>query len=230
MKNSSMGSRKNPLKSFKWISLPEFKPIPSKLLSLEPIKSMKGQALQSGVLRLTFDIGIIMKIEAIAQTLQHRRKRKLSRNEKFGWGGQFAFHHYLDFFVDWSPFRFQPDDPFSSRFSKPADFVIFPDWAKCFSIEIKTAPPNSSKIHYFKNDPNPYPNYFVAVEAVSMNVYEVFGYMLGSEVEKSKSTLYRGLTTHSFYLNHEVFRPYSDFHQNVLRLPLLDEFDNEHYV
>jgi len=147
----------------------------------------------------------------------------------FGFGSQYAFNHYLNYFVKHSKFRFQYDDVFSSEFSLPSDFrIFFPNQA--FWVEVKSTPPNLSYCRYYKSkrDPNPYPDYCVVVKALDEEMlnYEVYGYCKGSHVQGVKPKDKGISVVHEIPLNRHYFRPYSDFHEDIARA----KFDDEHYV
>jgi hypothetical protein len=211
----------NPLKRFKWVS---------DELALKTVKPIKGEWVENGSLLLSFDIGIREEINGVRITLKNRGK-PCKRPCEFGYGAQYSYYHYLNFYSDVSPFRFQYDCVFGSRFNKPADFrIFFPDYA--FWLEVKSVPPTYSNCRYFKNQFTPYPDYVVCIKCLDEEMlnYEVYGFCTGSDVQKVKPKIGSEFLCHEIPANREHFKPYSDFHKNVLKLPYMETFDNDHYV
>lgn len=221
----------NPLIKYAWVSDPI-----TKVEKVERKRSLYLPYLiaywKSGVLRLLFDSGIINEISGIVRSLKDRN-RSCGKPCQFGFGGQSAFYHYLNYFTEFSSFRFQYDSVFSSKYSLPFDFrLFFPDHN--FTVEIKTSLPNMKTCNYYKSvkDPNPYPDYCVSIKALdeSMRFYEVYGYCSGLDVQKVNPTLNRrGYLVHPIPLNRKHFIDYAAFHQEVLDLPF-GKFNTEHYI
>jgi hypothetical protein len=219
-------SRANPLKRFAWISEPE--EIETK--GRNRIREIKGEFAEDGVLRLSFDTGIRTEIEAVSFALKNRNY-PCERPCQFGFGAQYAFFHYLNYFSEFSKFRFRYDDVFGSRFNLPADFrIFFPKLA--FWLEIKSTFPNMSYCRYFVSKHNEYPEYAVCVRVLNeeMTNYEIYGFCTGSDVQKIPREIVCGFPCHEIPVTREYFKPYSDFHKTVLKLPMVEKFDNEHYV
>jgi len=216
-------SQANPLKRFKWVSEPES--------SLKTVKAVKGEFFPSGVLRLIFEIGIRMEIEGVRHTLINEGK-ECGRPCQFGYGSQYAYWHYLNYFSEFSSFRFQYDCVFGSSYNKPADFrIFFPDYD--FWLEVKSAPPNMECCRYFVTQKNySYPEWVVCVKCLDeeMLKYEIYGFCSGSHVQEISRELIHGFPCHQIPLNREHFKSYNDFHENILKLPYVENFDNDHYV
>ena len=216
-------SQANPLKRFKWVTEPEF--------DLEEVKAVKGEFVESGSLFLSFDVGIQMEIEGVRHSLINRGK-SCGRPCQFGYGSQYSYWHYLNYFSEVSPFRFQYDCVFGSSYNKPADFrIFFPDYA--FWLEVKSVPPTMDYCRYYVTQKNyTYPEWVVCIKCLDEEMlnYEVYGFCSGSHVQDISPELIHGFTCHQIPVNREHFKPYSDFHENILKLPLVESFDNEHYV
>ena len=215
-------SRENPLRQFAWISDPQ-KPI-------RGIDTIHGKFTEEGTLRLSFDTGIRTETQAVAQSLINRGS-KCDRPCQFGFGAQYAFYHYLNFFASHAKFRFEHDDVFGSGYNLTSDFhIFFPK--RSFWLEIKSVPPTYSNCHYYAPMWNTYPDYATVIRCLDeeMQNYEVYGYCTGEDVQKVipkpayKNVYHEMPTTRAF------FRPYSEFHTKILKLPLLERFDNEHYT
>ena len=217
-------STANPLKRFTWIS-----ERPSVSSDVHPIR---GDFVEDGTIKLYFDSAIITEIDAVALALNNRGKQPPCRRPcKFGFGAQYSFYHYLNYFSERSKFRFRYDDPFGSRFNLPADFrIFFPKLA--FWLEIKSTFPNMSYCRYFVSKHNEYPEYAVCVRVLNeeMTNYELYGFCTGSDVQKIPSKLVYGCPCHEIPVTREFFKPYSDFHKTILELPMVERFDNNHYV
>jgi len=228
-------SKVTPLNAFRWIKEP--KPIQpqTRIRSdrVEKIRLMKyftGLFKDSGVLYLAFDVGIRGQIEGVRLSLLNRGKQ-CGRPAQFGYGGQYSFYHYLNYFMAFSEFRFQHDCVFGSAFNLPYDFRIFFPKHK-FSLEVKTSLPKMAYCRYYKTDPNPFPDWVVCVRALDeqMLTYELYGYCTGSDVQKIEPKLIKGSTCYEIPIDRDHFKPYNNFHTKILRLPMLEKFDNNHYI
>ena len=217
-------STANPLKRFAWIAKHDD--------GSSDVKKIRGGFVEDGVLRLSFDNAIRTEIEAVALVLNNRgRQRPCERPCQFGFGAQYAFYHYLNYFAEFSKFRFQYDDPFGSRFNLPADFrIFFPKLA--FWLEIKSTFPNMSYCRYFTSKYYDYPDHVVCVRVLNeeMTIYELYGFCSGSDVQKIPCNFVCGMKCHEIPVTREFFKPYSEFHKTILKLPMIEKFDNEHYV
>lgn len=60
--------------------------------------------------------------------------------------------------------------------------------------------------------------------------YEIYGYCTGFHVQQIEHKIRHGKPCYEIPLNREHFKPYSDFHRTILKLPYIEEFDNEHYM
>jgi hypothetical protein len=216
MNNSNMGScfKTNPKPTFKWIWEPaQSRSTPKTLVSLErhetetleplePNRSISGEMCKCGFIRVAFDQGLIHEIEAIARTLKERTGRPISQSERYGWGGQFAYDSYLNYFKPHCDFSVQHDNPHHSPKAKKFDFILTPFKGSPFTIEIKTAPPYRTTIQYCLYPQNPYPLYFVAIKALSFTQYDIYGFMTGVELSKLKSVIrYKGKKCHDVEVN-----------------------------
>jgi hypothetical protein len=214
----------NPLNRFAWISEPE--------KTETNVVKIHAEFAEDGVLRLFFDNAIITEIDAVALALNNRGKDPPCRRPcKFGMGAQFAYFHYLNFFSEQSKFRFRYDDPFGSRYNLPADFrIFFPKLA--FWLEVKSSFPNMKYSRYFTSKYNEYPEYVVCVRVLNeeMTSYELYGFCTGSDVQKIPSKVVYGCPCHEIPVTREFFKPYTEFHKTILKLPFLEKFDNDHYV
>jgi len=213
-------SRANPLKRFKWIR------------DVSKVVKIDGTMTEDGTIKLYFDNAIITEIQAVALALNNRGKDPpCTRPCQFGYGAQYAFYHYLNYFSEQSKFRFRYDDVFGSRFNLPADFrIFFPKLA--FWLEVKSNFPNMKYSRYFTSQYYQYPEYVVCVRVLNeeMTNYEIYGFCKGSDVQKIPTKLVLGYPCHEIKVTREFFTPYSEFHKTILKLPLVEKFDNEHYV
>jgi len=241
-KTGSSENERSPLKSIKWVFRPKkpkpiINPVRGRIkpvergLSFGRIRSHKklfGQMRESGVIHLAFDVGLLNEIEAIARTLKDRRNQTVTKPQKFGWGGQLSFDYYLNFFAEYSKFTFKSDRCLGTRYPKPYDFLIkFMDGTS-FKVEIKTAPYLSRRLSYFKRREQSYPDYVVCVVSLNeeMTKYELYGWALGIEIKKHKSTIRYGKKCHRIPINRANFNYYSFFHKKILRLPYLEKFSD----
>lgn len=215
-------STPNPLKRFAWIS--EQPSVSS------DVKKIRGGFAEDGVLRLSFDNGIRTEIEAVSIALKNRNY-PCKRPCMFGFGAQYAFYHYLNYFASRAKFRFEHDDVFGSGYNLTSDFhIFFPK--SSFWLEIKSVPPTYSNCHYYAPMWGTYPDYATVVRCLDeeMQNYEVYGYCTGEEVQKVPSKPAYKNVYHEMPTTREFFKPYSEFHNTILKLPMLERFDNEHYV
>jgi len=214
-------STPNPLKRFKWQSEP-IKP--------SDVHPIHGDFAEDGVLRLSFDNGIRTEIEAVSIALKNRNY-PCKRPCMFGFGAQYAFYHYLNYFASRAKFRFEHDDVFGSGYNLTSDFhIFFPN--RSFWLEIKSVPPTYSNCHYYAPMYGTYPDYATVIRCLDeeMQNYEVYGYCTGEEVQKVPSKPAYQNVYHEMPTTREYFKPYSDFHKTILKLPMVERFDNEHYV
>jgi len=213
-------STANPLKRFKWIRDPR------------EVLKIEGTMTEDGTIKLYFDNAIITEIQAVALALNNRGKiPPCARPCQFGYGAQYAFYHYLNYFSEDSKFRFKYDDVFGSRFNLPADFRIFFPESE-FWLEVKSNFPNMTYSRYFVSKYYQYPEYVVCVRILNeeMTNYEIYGFCTGSDVKKIPRETVCGLPCHQIPVTREFFKPYSDFHKTILKLPMVETFDSEHYV
>lgn len=214
-------SKPNPLIRFAWIS-EDYEPDEK-----SEIVAIRGEPSEQGTLKLYFDSAIKTEIDAIFNAVKNRGKRiNQERPFKFGFGAQTAYWHYLNFFQKRSKFRFSYDDPFGSYYNRPYDFrIFFPKLA--FWLEIKSQIPNMSMCRYFISPYYRYPEYVVCVRVLNeeMTNYEIYGFCTGEDVQKIPHGAY-----HEIPVDREHFRLYSEFHTKILKLPMIEKFDNEHYV
>lgn len=214
-------SKANPLKRFTWASAPQ---------SMSIVKPIKGECEASGVLHLSFDGALRTEIEGVRTALMNRGK-SCNKPCMFGYGGQYAYYHYLNYFMEHSKFRFRYDCVYGSAYGLPHDFRIFFPTHR-FWIEVKTSPPNMSYCRYYKIDPNPFPEWVVYVKALDEEMlnYELYGYCEGLHVQTFERKLRYGKPCYEIPANRDHFNPYIEFHNSILRLPYLEKFDTEHYV
>jgi hypothetical protein len=85
---------------------------------------------------------------------------------------------------------------------------------------------------YYASQYYEYPEYVVCVRVLNeeMTNYEIYGFCTGSDVQKIPRETVCGLPCHQIPVTREYFKPYSDFHKTILKLPMVERFDNEHYV
>lgn len=232
------------LKSFKW-NRERTEPIGLKPLSRKPIVHIESRKLEpldviremrgefnDETLFLSFDSGILRLVEAIPFMFKDRKKTWRDYY-RFGWAGQYAYTDYLNFFSLKSKFQYRFDNAFSTSYNLLADvhihFLIPKEYD--FWVEIKTALPKRESVRYFLNPYNPYPEYVVCVKALNEHPteFEFYGYCHGSDVKKLDLIKLKGYSCHEIPLDRNHFKPYSIFHEKILKLPFLESFNDEHY-
>jgi hypothetical protein len=63
-----------------------------------------------------------------------------------------------------------------------------------------------------------------------MTNYELYGFCTGSDVKKVPLGIVCGFPCHEIPVTREHFKPYSEFHKTILKLPMVERFDADHYV